>query len=177
MKYLLVQWKVVLTLSNISVIISGKTMFGSSLHPVICRRFQVLFTLFVLFVHSGVQHILCCVFVLFVFVTTLVLIDTDCAGCCTIYHSITTTPLLEKELYCKHKHIYCWHNTSLSTLTLLFSLTFVYEISKVRKLKRVIFFNLYFKWDTIKFRLRRIIIRLICQEVINTYYEQTTQIT
>jgi hypothetical protein len=48
--------------------------------------------------------------------TTLVLIDTDCAGCCTIYHSITTTPLLEKELYCKHKHIYCWHNTSLSTL-------------------------------------------------------------
>jgi hypothetical protein len=105
------------------------------------------------------------------------LIDTDCAGCCTIYHSITTTPLLEKELYCKHKHIYCWHNTSLSTLQTKSkyprlgnsrSLTFVYEISKVRKLKRVIFFNLYFKWDTIKFRLRRIIIRLICQEVINT---------
>ena len=32
-----------------------KTMFGSSLPPVVCRRNHVLFTLFV---HSGVQHIL-----------------------------------------------------------------------------------------------------------------------
>jgi hypothetical protein len=28
---------------------------------VVCRRYHVLFTLFVFFVHSGVQHILCCV--------------------------------------------------------------------------------------------------------------------
>ena len=34
-----------------------KTMFGSSLPPVICGRAHVLF---VLFAHSGVQHILCC---------------------------------------------------------------------------------------------------------------------
>ena len=51
-----------------------KTMFGSSLSPVVCRRAHVLFTLCVcvcvlcLFAHSGVQHILCCVFVLFFFV-------------------------------------------------------------------------------------------------------------
>ena len=36
-----------------------KTMFGFSLPPVVCRRSHVLFTLFV---YSGVQHILCCVF-------------------------------------------------------------------------------------------------------------------
>ena len=37
-----------------------KTMFGSSLPPVVCRCAHVLFTL-CLFAHSGVQHILCCV--------------------------------------------------------------------------------------------------------------------
>jgi hypothetical protein len=43
-----------------------KTMFGSSLSPVVCRRAHVLFTLCVcvcvlcLFAHSGVQHILLC---------------------------------------------------------------------------------------------------------------------
>jgi len=41
-----------------------KIMFGSSLPPDVCRRAHVLFTSFV---YSGVQHILCCVFVLFVF--------------------------------------------------------------------------------------------------------------
>jgi hypothetical protein len=35
---------------------------------VVCRRANVLFTLFMLFAHSGVQHTLCCVFVLFFFV-------------------------------------------------------------------------------------------------------------
>jgi hypothetical protein len=43
-----------------------KTMFCSSLPLVVCRRVHVLFTLFV-FAHSGVQHILCCIFALFVF--------------------------------------------------------------------------------------------------------------
>jgi len=42
-----------------------KTMFGSSLSPVVCRRTQVLFTLFVLFMYSGVQHILFFLFVFF----------------------------------------------------------------------------------------------------------------
>jgi hypothetical protein len=32
-----------------------------SLHPVVCRRVHVLFTLFVFIASSGVQHILCCV--------------------------------------------------------------------------------------------------------------------
>ena len=45
-----------------------KTMFGSSLPPVVCRRAHVLFTLFVFVLHSSVQHILCCVYVLFLFV-------------------------------------------------------------------------------------------------------------
>jgi len=43
-----------------------KTIFGSYLPPVVCRRVHVLFTLFVgFFAYCGVQHILCCVFVLF----------------------------------------------------------------------------------------------------------------
>ena len=45
------------------------TMFGSSLPPVVCRRAYVLFMFFyTLFVYSGVQHILCCGVVLFFFV-------------------------------------------------------------------------------------------------------------
>ena len=40
----------------------------SSLCPIVCWRVHVLFTLFVFIVHSGVQHLLCCVFVSCVFV-------------------------------------------------------------------------------------------------------------
>ena len=43
-----------------------KTMFGSSSPPVGCRRAPVLSILF-MFVNSVVQHILCCVYVLFDF--------------------------------------------------------------------------------------------------------------
>ena len=43
-------------------------MSGSSIPPVVCMRTHILFTLFVFGANSGVQHILCCVFVLFVFV-------------------------------------------------------------------------------------------------------------
>ena len=35
---------------------------------VVCSRAHVLFTLFVFVTHSGIQHILCCVFVLIFFV-------------------------------------------------------------------------------------------------------------
>ena len=45
-----------------------KTMFGSSLPPVVCRRARVLFIYLYLLPYSDVQHILCCVFVLFFFV-------------------------------------------------------------------------------------------------------------
>ena len=52
-----------------------KTMFGSSLPPVVCRRVHVLFIRYMcLFTYIGVQHLLCCVFVLFVFVS--------CTLCC-----------------------------------------------------------------------------------------------
>ena len=57
-----------------------QTMFGSSLLPVICRRAYVVCTLCVyacIFAHSGVQHILCCVFVLFFFVL--------CTLCCHVF--------------------------------------------------------------------------------------------
>jgi hypothetical protein len=49
-----------------------KTMSGWSLPPVVSRRAYFLLTLF-LFVHSGAQHILRCVFcfVLFVFISCL----------------------------------------------------------------------------------------------------------
>ena len=47
-----------------------QTMLGSSLPPIAFRVTHVLFmlTYLCLFAYSGVQHILCCVFVLFVFV-------------------------------------------------------------------------------------------------------------
>ena len=48
-----------------------KTIFGSSLLPVICRMDHVLFTLFVLALRIVAQHILCCVFVLFLFVLSV----------------------------------------------------------------------------------------------------------
>jgi hypothetical protein len=37
-------------------------MFTSFLLPAVCRRAHVLFTLFVLSAHSGIQQILCCIF-------------------------------------------------------------------------------------------------------------------
>jgi len=46
-------------------------MFGSSLPPVVCRRALYL----CLFAYSGVQHILCCVFVLFFFIMLQVFLD------------------------------------------------------------------------------------------------------
>ena len=49
-------------------------MFGSSWPPVVCRRAHILFTYLCLFAYSGVQSILCCVFVLFFFVL--------CTLCC-----------------------------------------------------------------------------------------------
>ena len=62
-----------------------KTMFGSSLPPVVCRKTHVLFTLFVFVcVQRCLTHILCCVFVLLFFVL--------CDLCCQflrIVHSLT----------------------------------------------------------------------------------------
>ena len=56
-----------------------KTMFGSSLPPVVCRRVHDLFTLFV-FTHSGAQHLLYGVFAFFVFVLCVVHpVSLDCS--------------------------------------------------------------------------------------------------
>ena len=53
-------------LGSVSYDFCIKTMFNSSLLPLFCRRTHVLFTLLVFcFAHSGFQHILCWVFVLF----------------------------------------------------------------------------------------------------------------
>jgi hypothetical protein len=45
-----------------------KTMLSSSLHPAVCRRADILFTLVLFVCVGGVQWVLCCVFVLFFFV-------------------------------------------------------------------------------------------------------------
>ena len=47
-----------------------------SLPPVICRRAHVLFTLSAYY--KRVQHILCCVFTLFIFVYPMLLVSLDC---------------------------------------------------------------------------------------------------
>ena len=46
---------------------SKKTKFGSSLAPAVCLRYLGLFS------HSGVQHILCCIFVLVFFFVLCIL--------------------------------------------------------------------------------------------------------
>ena len=46
-----------------------KTIFGLSLPPVVCRRVMFYLRYLYLFAYSGVQHILCCIFALFVFVS------------------------------------------------------------------------------------------------------------
>jgi hypothetical protein len=54
-----------------------------SIPPVICRRAHVLVTLLCLFAQSGIQHILFCVFVLFVLnlylVYTMLPVSLDCS--------------------------------------------------------------------------------------------------
>ena len=52
-----------------------RTMFDSSLPPVVCRKDHVLFTLFVFVMYSGVQHILCYVFPRLVYPMLLVSLD------------------------------------------------------------------------------------------------------
>jgi len=80
-----------------------KTMFGSSLPPVVCRRAHVLFTLFVFVWYSGVQHILCCVFGLFFLVL--------CTLCChflfdcllPLRYSLTFMSYLDPHIHTIHK--------------------------------------------------------------------------
>jgi hypothetical protein len=47
-------------------------MLGSSSPSVVCRGLVFSLRYMCLFAHSGVQHILCCVYVLFVFVLLLI---------------------------------------------------------------------------------------------------------
>jgi hypothetical protein len=69
-----------------------KTIFGPSLSPAVCRRAHVLFTLYLL-VHSCFQSILCCVFVLFVFVFCFVYpvlpVSLDCPFWLSFRYSLT----------------------------------------------------------------------------------------
>ena len=73
-------------------------MFDSFLPPVVCMRAPVLFTFFSLFAYSGVQHILCCVFALLVFVL--------CTPCCQflwIVHSFLIAPSVFSNVYFPHR--------------------------------------------------------------------------
>jgi len=78
-----------------------ETMFGSSLSPVICRRAHVLFAFLCLFAYSGVQHILCYVFALFVFVL--------CALCCQFLSGlsilIAPRPSVFSNVICGKAHV------------------------------------------------------------------------
>ena len=50
-------------------------MLGSSLTTIVCGRVVSYLLYLCLFVHGGVKHIVCCVFVLFVFVLLPVSLD------------------------------------------------------------------------------------------------------
>ena len=79
-------------------------MFGSSLSPDLFRRAHLSFTLivFVLLAHSGIQHILCCVFVLFFLVLCtmcyqflwivqcLLLFSSSCVQCVTSFSGLSS---------------------------------------------------------------------------------------
>ena len=71
--YLRSEFRVAISVNDFRI----KRMFSSFLPPVVCRSAHVLFTLFMfvgvrmsylrylcLFVYSGVQHIVCCAFIL-----------------------------------------------------------------------------------------------------------------
>ena len=68
------------------VIFSIKTMFGSSLPPVVCKKREVCvgggimsyLRYLCLFAHSWVQQILCCVFVSLGLVYPMLPVSTDC---------------------------------------------------------------------------------------------------
>ena len=78
-------------------------MFGSSLHSVVCsRRAHVLFTLFVFVAYGGVQHILCCVFVLFFFVLCIYVV---------IFSGLSTliAPSVFSHVFTCHNGRQCYH--------------------------------------------------------------------
>ena len=99
-------------------------MFDLSLTPVVCRRTRVLFTLFVfvftsslfvgglvsylhylcLFVYNGVQHMLCCVFVLVVFVFCLLPVSLDCPFLITpsIFSLEFILPNFSEDIACRY---------------------------------------------------------------------------
>ena len=89
-------------------------MFGSYLHPVVCRmsRVHVLFTLFVLFVYIGVQHILCCVFALFFLVL--------CTLCCQFFWIVHF--LLAQQYFTNvyFKNKFCWFRNPIVQLLLFY---------------------------------------------------------
>ena len=65
-----------------------KTMLGSSSPPVVCRGLVLSLRYMCLFAHSGVQRILCCVFVLFVFVLLLASLDCPFLIASSVFSSV-----------------------------------------------------------------------------------------
>ena len=64
---------------NVRYDLRMKTMFGSSLPPVGCRKVHVLFTLFVVCLRCGdVRHVLCCVFVFLRIVCPVLPVSLNC---------------------------------------------------------------------------------------------------
>ena len=75
-----------------------KMVFGPSLPPVVCRGLWSYLHYLCLLVHSGVQHILCCVFV-------LVVIDL-----CTLYCQFLGIVKLFSNVYFPSNYQFCFHN-------------------------------------------------------------------
>ena len=100
-----------------------------------CRRGHVLFTLYVFVAHSGVQHIVRCVFVLFVFVF--------CAICCEFVWIVKIgLPLrFSLKLICSVTTVLCFLFLWIvhSWLSVWFSLTCIYSIYTVIYLQIIIF--------------------------------------
>ena len=74
-----------------------KMMFGSPLSLVVCMGFVAYLRYLYFFVHSGVQHILCCVFVLLVFAL--------CTLCCQFLWIINFLLPLRYSLTCNDNMI------------------------------------------------------------------------
>ena len=101
----------------------------------LCRRGHVLFTIYVFVAHSGVQHIVRCVFVLFVFVF--------CAICCEFVWIVKIgLPLrISLKLICSVTTVLCFLFFWIvhSWLSVWFSLTCIYSIYTVIYLQIIIF--------------------------------------
>ena len=71
-------------------------MCGSSLLPIVCRRLMPYLRYLCLFAHSGVQHILCCVFLRLLYPMLPVSLDWQALMTPSIFSNVCIDDLLKK---------------------------------------------------------------------------------